>query len=138
MTLDPSVVGTGDRADGAWTGPIIQEVIEGEELPWVPNPRPSETWPSPPFVRTAQEIRDQTQLFVIWDRLFNIAMTSRKANCMADVMKGDRPRDWRQASIHTCPGGTAKEVVDILRTYINQVPDSEYVFKVGTDQRRLN
>ena len=50
---DPNVASTGDRAGDGWTGPVIEEVIEGQAPSYLP-PTPSETWPSPPFVKTAQ------------------------------------------------------------------------------------
>ena len=133
---DPNVASTGDRAGDGWTGPVIEEVIEGQAPSYLP-PTPSETWPSPPFVKTAQEIRDQTKLLAIGDSLFKIAMTSRKYYHLDDVLKGYRPRAWRRAAIYTSPGGTAKEALDILRTHLTMVPDTEYIRVPGSDQKRL-
>ena len=135
---DPDVASTGDRAEDVWTGPVVEEVIEGQELSYLPpSPTPNESWPSPPFVKTALDIREQTKLLAIGDSLLKIAMTSRTYYYIADVLKGYRPGDWRRAAIHTSPGGTAREALDILRTHLTKVPDTEYVRVPGSDQKRL-
>ena len=64
-------------------------------------------------------------------------MTPKKFYHLDDVLKCYRPSDWRRAAIYTSPGGTAKEALDILRTHLTLVPDTEYIRVPDSDQKRL-